>query len=276
MSSSIDDLLNAMLQETEAKVEYLPLALIRPNPYQPRIHFSDEALDELARSIQTYGVIQPIVVRRVDDMYELVAGERRLRAAQRANIERIPALIRTLSDAESMEIALLENLQREQLSSIEEAKAYDRLIHSLQLSQQQLSDRIGKSRSHIANHLRLLQLPEDLQRLIDQGRLTMGHGRMLLRLPHEFAQREFALRAVKEKWSVRLLDEAVTKYFHQEEKKQRPKKDIYLAEVERTLTSSYEVPVTVTAASGKGRIEFHYENLNELNELLKRLYPTSD
>lgn len=276
MSSSIDDLLNAMLQETEAKVEYLPLALIRPNPYQPRLYFSEEALDELARSIQTYGVIQPIVVRRVDEMYELVAGERRLRAAQRANIERIPALIRTLSDAESMEIALLENLQREQLSSIEEAKAYDRLIRSLDLSQQQLSDRIGKSRSHIANHLRLLQLPKEIQQFIDTGQLTMGHGRMLLRLPHELAQRQFALQAVKEKWSVRLLDEAVTKYFDQEENKKRPKKDIYLAEVERMLTASYEVPVTVTAANGKGRIEFHYDNLDELNELLERLNSIND
>ena len=274
MSASIDDLLNAMLQETEAKVEYLPLTLIRPNPYQPRVHFSEEALNELAQSIQTYGVIQPIVVRQVNEGYELVAGERRLRAAQRANLERIPALIRTLSDAESMEIALLENLQREQLSSIEEAKAYERLIRSLDLSQQQLSDRIGKSRSHIANHLRLLQLPTDIQQLIDRGQLTMGHGRMLLRLPHEFAQRELASKAIKEKWSVRLLDEAVTRYFEKEHLEQEPKKDRYLQEVERSLISTYEVPVKVTAAEGKGRIEFHYNNLEELNELLKRLRPS--
>lgn len=268
-NTSIDDLLNAMLQKEEAHIEYVEVTQIDTNPYQPRRRFDEEALSELSRSIETYGVIQPIVVRPKGNRYELVAGERRLRATKLLGHDQIPALIRTLSDRESMEIALLENLQREQLSSIEEAEAYAFLMNELQLSQQALSERVGKSRSHIANHLRLLQLPEEVKKRIDRHELTMGHGRMLLRIEDEARCIQLAKHAVQQRWSVRELERQID-VLQKDRVAKKEQRDIFIEAEQRELSRTYECPVTITSAV-KGKIELHYDSLQTLNDLLEKL-----
>ncbi|GAA3318188.1 stage 0 sporulation protein Spo0J [Ectobacillus funiculus] len=167
----------------EEAVKEIAINQLRPNPYQPRKHFQEEAIHELKESILEYGIIQPIIVRKSIKGYEIVAGERRFRAAKEANLETVPVVIRGLTDQQMMELALLENLQREDLTPMEEASAYQLLMDELKLTQDQLAKRLGKkSRPHISNHIRLLSLPEDIQQLISNGTLSMGHGRTLLGL----------------------------------------------------------------------------------------------
>lgn len=163
-------------------VEQINLKSITANPYQPRKHFDEAAIQELSASIKEHGVLQPIILRKVGSAHEIVVGERRFRAAKLAGLKEIPAVVRQLTDTESMELAILENLQREDLSPIEEAEAYQNLMDSLALTQEQLAFRLGKSRPHIANHIRLLALPEKVRKDITDGKLSMGHGRTLLGL----------------------------------------------------------------------------------------------
>lgn len=183
---------------------------IRPNPYQPREHFDEEALAELRESIRVHGVLQPILVRRTDDGLELIAGERRWRASKEAGLTRIPAIVRDeVSDAAMIEIALVENLQREDLDPIERALGYRRMIEQLGLSQSGVAKRVGLKRSTIANHLRLLELPSQIQRLVVDGSLSMGHARALLGMPDEAVQLQLADRIVQDGMSVRDAEEAV-------------------------------------------------------------------
>lgn len=168
--------------EQSEKVEELQLKLIVANPFQPRKIFDEETLQELADSIQEHGILQPIAVRKKGQKYEIVAGERRYRAAQLAGLELLPAIVKELTDSQMMELAILENLQREDLTVIEEAEAYQSLMENLHLTQEELSKRLGKSRPHIANHVRLLALPEEVRALMNEGILSMGQGRALLGL----------------------------------------------------------------------------------------------
>lgn len=187
----------------------LEIERIRPNSQQPRTRFAEDELDNLAASIRENGVVQPIIVRKALDGYELVAGERRWRASQRAGLEKIPAVVRSVDDGKLLEIALLENIQRQELNPVEEALAYRKLIDSIGLTQDELSNRIGKSRTHITTFLRFLKLPEDVQKLVEEGRLSAGHARALLMTEDIAIQRQVARRVIEEGLSVRATERLI-------------------------------------------------------------------
>lgn len=202
---------NIMESAKESDILELPVSEIRPNPYQPRKSFDQEALDELATSIKNYGVFQPIIVKKSIKGYDLIAGERRLRASKLAGLETIPAIIKDLSDDEMREIALLENLQRENLSSIELAWAYKGIIDSLHIRQEDLAAKIGKSRSHVTNTLGLLRLPDDVQDMVRDNKMTMGHARVLSKIEDENKVEELAKKVVTENITVRGLEDISNK-----------------------------------------------------------------
>jgi ParB family chromosome partitioning protein len=187
----------------------IPIGDITPNPNQPRVHFDEEALAELTSSIQQIGVLQPVLVRPVGSGYELIAGERRWRAAQRAGLATVPAVVRHADDEGSVEQALIENLHRQDLTALEEAAAYQQLIDDFELTHEQVADRVGKSRSAVTNTLRLLGLPPTIQRLLADGQLSAGHARALLATPDRSLQEQLARQAVEEGWNVRMVEEAV-------------------------------------------------------------------
>lgn len=202
--------LEKQIYETTPKEEIIEIDLdeLRPNPYQPRTIFNEEHLQELAASIKEHGVFQPIIVKKSIKGYDIIAGERRYRASKMAGLTKIPAIIRTFTDAQMMEIALLENLQRENLSPIEEAKAYQSMIEHLHLTQDELAKKVGKSRSHLTNILGLLRLPDEVQNLVSDEKLTMGHARALskledkeqiVKMAHEITQNKLPVRAVEDK-----------------------------------------------------------------------------
>jgi ParB family chromosome partitioning protein len=187
----------------------IPVADITPNPNQPRVHFDEEALGELAESIAQVGLLQPILVRRVDDGFQLIAGERRWRAARRAGLATVPAVVRLSDDTSAVEEALIENLHREDLTALEEAAAYLQLIEDFDLTHDDVAKRIGKSRSSVTNTLRLLGLPPEVQRLLADGKLSAGHAKALLGSPDRALQERLAHRAVEEGWSVRTMEDVV-------------------------------------------------------------------
>lgn len=187
----------------------IAVGAISPNPHQPRVHFDEESLAELAASIGQIGVLQPVLVRRVDDGYQLIAGERRWRAAKRAGLASVPAVVRTTDDISSVEQALVENLHRADLTALEEAAAYLQLIEDFELTHDDVAKRVGKSRSAVTNTLRLLGLPPEVQRLLADGKLSAGHARALLGTPDRARQEELARLAVDEGWSVRSTEDAV-------------------------------------------------------------------
>lgn len=246
---------------------------IRPNPHQPRKEFDAEGLEELAASIREHGVVQPIVVRPDGEGYELVAGERRWRAAKLAGLERIPALVREFSEAESMEIALVENLQREDLNPLEEAEAYKTLMEMCRLTQEQLASRVGKSRSQIANTLRLLQLGPVAAEELRAGRLSMGHAKVLLGVDDLELQGQLARRVVAEGLSVRELEEILKRRAAGAPRRQVRRSTLSpeLKEVEQRLREWFGTPVKLTVKGDRGRIEITYfgeEGLVRLLEIL--------
>ena len=192
-----------------ARLVELPIASIVPNPHQPRVYFDEASLAELASSIAEIGVLQPILVRPVGDTYELLAGERRWRAARRAGLSVVPAVVRTTDDLGSVEQALIENLHRQDLTALEEAAAYQQLIEDFSFTHEQVAKRVGKSRSAITNTLRLMSLPPSIQHLLADGRLSAGHAKALLGTPDRAFQEQLARRAATEGWSVRAVEEAV-------------------------------------------------------------------
>jgi len=241
---------------------------IEPNPKQPRREFSEESLHELAESIKRDGVQEPILVRKVDDKYELVCGERRVRASIIAGLENIPAVCRPVSDRDMLKLGLIENIQREDLNPIDLAIAYDGLIKEFGWTQEQLAEEVGKKRATITNALRLLNLPEDIQRYVIDGTLTMGHARALLALESQDAQRAAAHKIIDQGLSVR-----------QAEKLSSPRqlrisptpvrKDPNIAQLENDLRHSLGTKVTVKASKkNRGRIEIEYFSLDELERLL--------
>lgn len=202
---------NIMENAKESDIIQIPVEDIRPNPYQPRRSFDQQALDELATSIKNYGVFQPIIVKKSIKGYDLVAGERRLRACKLAGLDTIPAIVKDFSDEEMREIALLENLQRENLTSIELAWAYKGIIDSLHIRQEDLAAKIGKSRSHVTNTLGLLNLPNDVQDMVLDNKLSMGHARVLSKMKDEDKVEELANKVVKDNISVRDLEDISSK-----------------------------------------------------------------
>ena len=244
----------------------LPVDQIRPNPYQPRKVFDKEALQELSESIQQHGVFTPILVKKSISGYELVTGERRLRASKMAGLDTIPAILVDFDDQQMMEIALLENVQREDLNIIEEAKAYDQLIKRLNYTQEQLAHRIGKSREHITNTLRLLKLPEDVQNYVVAKQISMGHVRALLGLKDEDMMRKVARQAIAQGMSVRKVEQLLKSINGKKvEKSKEP--SLFVKEAKKQLEEYFQTSVSISQHS----VSIHYENEDDLNRLLDKL-----
>ncbi|MCI8271113.1 MAG: ParB/RepB/Spo0J family partition protein [Erysipelotrichaceae bacterium] len=241
---------------------------IKPNPYQPRRDFDDNRLQELADSIRLHGVFTPILVKKAVQGYELIAGERRLKASKLAGLSMIPAILMDFDDQQMMEIALLENIQREDLNAIEEAAAYEKLIHKLEYTQDELAKRIGKSREHVANMLRLLKLPKRVQKYVVEKQLSMGHVRALLALKDEEQMELAAVQAIRDHLSVRAV-EALVKKMNQPKEETSPKKekDPAFRPVEQRLQDKLQTKVTVD----EKRISISYTNIDDLNRILEIL-----
>ena len=256
--------------QTNDAPQTLPVDLIDPNPLQPRRLFQNERLAELAQSIRTNGIVQPLVVRRMGDRYQLVAGERRWRAAKLAEIRDLPVVIRDIPDDRLLEISLIENIQREDLNPIETAHAFARLGEELQLSPEQIGLRTGKDRSTIANFLRLLQLPEDLQQLVAERRLSAGHARCLLPLPTVALQREVAEKAVAQGWSVRQTERTTQKMMadrqpkHVDEVQVDPNVKAAIQEMQRILGTRVRI---LEKAKKGGKIEIEYYSQEDLDRI---------
>jgi ParB family transcriptional regulator, chromosome partitioning protein len=249
----------------------LTVTQISPNPNQPRKVFESGALDDLAASIRASGVIQPIVVRQVGDGYQLIAGERRWRAARQAGLERIPAIVREATDAESLELALVENLLREDLNPMEEAEAYRHLLTQFDWTQEQLAQRIGRDRTSIANVLRLLKLPEAIQADLRGGRLTMGHARALLSLDTTAEQLELRDQILAHDWSVRTTENSIRAAEIASPPKRTPRRrrghSVELAALEQSLQRALMTRVLISGNERRGKIEIVYANAEELERL---------
>lgn len=259
----LEDIENGKDQRSQLMI---PVSEIRPNPYQPRKIFNKEALEELSLSIQQHGVFTPILVKKSISGYELITGERRWRASKIANLEEIPAIVVDFDDQQMMEVALLENVQREDLNVIEEAKAYEQLIQRLNYTQEQLAHRIGKSREHITNTLRLLRLPEEVQEKVTSKQLSMGHARALLGLKDEELMKKIAKQTIQQGLSVRKVEQLVKA---QSQKKEEPKQEesVFVKDAKRKLEEYFQTSVHI----GTHNISIHYENEEDLNRILELL-----
>ena len=268
--ASTPDEISAVPGEHESLLE-IPIAEIHVNPNQPRKLFDSNALQELSASIKASGVIQPVVVRRLNGSYQLIAGERRWRAARQAGLERIPAVVRDATDAESLEMALVENLLREDLNPMEEAEAYQKLLAQFGWTQDELAQRIGRDRSSIANALRLLRLPELLQADLRGGRLTMGHALALLSLTSEADQLRLREEILAHSWSVRATEQSARAVEAASGTPRRPKavrrRSAELVAVEDALQRALMTRVRVTGTERAGIIQVAYANAEELERL---------
>jgi ParB family chromosome partitioning protein len=250
-------------------VRQLLIGDIAPNPFQPRTRFDPEALAELSASIKATGVLQPVLVRRTADSYQLVAGERRLRAAEACGLENIPAIIRDVGDLEMMELALIENIQREDLNPIDEAKAYKALVSNVGLTHDQLSERVGKQRSSISNALRLLGLPAEVQDLVSRGTLSAGHARALLSLESSGDQLATARYVQSKGFSVRRTEALVNRKLRRQHSRPRAAKLNGLAEWETKLQQRFATRVTISPGRKGGKVEFEYYGEPDLERLLE-------
>lgn len=265
-------------------VQDVKLSLIHPNPYQPRRTFDQNALAELASSIEKSGVFQPVILRQPDPIinrYELIAGERRFRASKIAKKKTIPAIVRNMSDNQMMEIAVLENLQREDLTPLEEAQAYQMLMDKLSLTQAQVAARLGKSRPYIANYLRLLGLPTVIKEFLNTGKLSMGQARTILGLKDKTKLVPLAQRAVAQNLTVRQLEEIVTQINGTAQKKEQrrtQRKPVYIRAAESQLQSKFGTKVSVAQSrkKGAGKIEIPYTSNDDFTRILELLNITLD
>ena len=268
--------LSALLQEVETKptgVEEIELDLIDPNPLQPRREFPKAALEELAASIRSSGVVQPVLLRRADARYQLVAGERRWRAARLAGLQSLPAVIRDLSDADALELALTENLMREDLNPLEVARAYEVLQQRFQLTHEQIAERLGATRSNVSNTLRLLKLPSSVQEMIVDGQLSMGHARALITLDSQAAQARFAGLIVNQGLSVRQVETMVAVHTSKkpparpkppaESQTVDPNTRAAVLELERVLGTR----VRIVGSERRGRLEISYFSSEDLDRI---------
>ena len=266
--------------DTGGGLEQLPTSAIQPNRFQPRDHFDEEALGALADSIREVGVLQPVLVRPVDGGYELIAGERRWRAARRVGLQIIPALVREADDATSLQHALVENLHRDGLNPLEEAAAYQQLIEDFGLTHEAVASQVGKSRTSVTNSLRLLQLPPSIQKLVHEGRLSMGQARALLATPDRAFQEELARRVVQDDLSVRAVEDAIREHDVQpssspaastpEPKGRRSElRPPGLLELEELLGDHLETRVTITMGSAGGKVVVEFSTLEDLERLYR-------
>lgn len=274
LGKGLNSLFNANKEMDDEIVQEVNIKDCRPNPYQPRKVFTEESLAELVESIKTHGILQPIIVRESIKGYEIVVGERRYRAAKAAGLKIIPVVVRKFTEQEMMELALIENLQREDLTPVEEAQAYQMLMKELELTQEQLAQRLGKSRPHIANHIRLLSLPEPVLQLISNGELSMGHGRTLLGLKNKKKLLPLVEKVLKEQLNVRQLEKLVAelnKNVPRETKKKEESKPVFIREKEEVLRERFGTQVSIKRTKHKGKIEIEFfsdEDLERIIELL--------
>jgi len=275
LGRGLDFLLSGTAEASGDEVRLLDLARIRPNPYQPRREFRPEELEELAASIREHGLLQPIVVRSADGDYEIVAGERRFRACQRLGLATIPALVRTADDTQMLELALIENIQRENLNAIEEARAYQAYVQRLDLTQEQVAQRLGKSRSTVANMLRLLDLPGDVQELVSRGTLSMGHARAILAVSDAEAQRTLARRIETEGLSVRDIERLAREWGAAPRASDTApvatERSAHVIDIERQLADRLGTKVSIRDRLGHGRISIDYYSAEDLERLLETL-----
>ncbi len=246
---------------------------IKPNPYQPRQNWSDEDLADLAASIKANGILQPILVRKKGAGYELIAGERRLRAAGLNGLEEVPAVVRQATDEEMLELALVENIHRTDLNPIERAMAYQNYIHTFSLSQTAAAERLGEDRSVVANYLRLLDLPQEVRTMLIEGRLAMGHARAILALPTDELRKKLAHRALAGRLSVREVERLV-KISLEGTRETKPKeKPANIVDLERRLKAALGTKVKIAARNrgNKGRIIIEYHSLDEFDRLTERM-----
>ena len=259
------------------KFEELPTSAIRPNTRQPRRSFPKAGIQELAASIRGVGILQPLVVRSTESGFELIAGERRLRAAKEAGLDRVPVLIRQAGENESMELALVENLQREDLNPLETAAAYQALMEGFGLSKEQLANRLGKSRAAVTNTLRLAQLPERIRALLEEGKLTEGHARALLGLETEEQMVGLAQRIQEERLSVRRTEELVREYLsgarETPQTRERSETPVEFDEASRLIREALELPVRVKSLRRGGKVEIRFREKEELDALMTLLVP---
>jgi ParB family chromosome partitioning protein len=263
----------------EAGLLEIPVGAIGRNPRQPRTVFDEESLEALARSIQEVGVLQPVVVRRLDTGYELVAGERRLRAARLAGLATIPAVIRDADDTDSLRDALIENIHRSNLGPLELAEAFADLLEDLGVTQENLAERLAVSRPHIANTIRLLQLPPDVQHLLSEGRLSAGHGRALLGLSDSDAQVSLGLRAAAEELSVREVEELVRTYSQVPERvtaapsatKAKPVEDGQFGEAVEILSEQLQTRVAIKMGKRRGKIIVEFSSADDLERIVEEI-----
>lgn len=265
-------------QDADSPASELPLDRLRPNPHQPRQTFDPDGLDELVQSIRAHGVLQPIAVREVPDGYEIIAGERRVRAAREVGLEAIPAVVREVGDPEMLELALVENVQRRDLDPIERAEGYRKLQETLGLTQEAVAARVGLKRATVTNHVRLLDLPEPVQDAVRKGLISMGHARALLGLPDEAQQLAMLERTVRQELSVRALEQLVRDHAEASktpaESKEKERPAPWIGDAERRMREHLGARVRLQNSAGyRGRILIEYANKETLERLLEQLGP---
>ena len=256
-------------QEDIKKIEDIDTNLICPNPNQPRKVFEKDKLNELTESIKKYGVIQPIIVKKEGNLYTIIAGERRWRACKNANLKSIPCIVRDIENKNASEIALIENLQREDLNPIDEANAYEFIMDRYDITQEDVSNIVGKSRVYVTNIIRLTNLDKYVQEKIISNEITAGHGRALISLSND-KQIEITNKIIRENLSVRDIEKLVRDSKKTKEKKQK-EKDKYLSYIEEILTDRFSARVNINSKKSKGKIEISYNNVDDLNRILELL-----
>lgn len=268
---SMKEEINEKLElQNDSKDGYLELSidLIHPNQNQPRKFFDEKILNELAESIKKNGIIQPIIVKRDGEKYQIIAGERRFKAAKIVGLEKIPSLIKDLSEKTSLEVAIIENIQREDLNAIEESLAYKKLAEEFSYTHEEIANIIGKSRSHITNHFRILALPEKVKRYLEDGIITMGHAKVLVNVEN---CEKFADEIVEKSLNVRQTENLIKAKEHSENKKKEKKSD-EIKRLEKKLSENLGMKVIITDDNDKyGTVKVMYTNLSELENILKRL-----
>ncbi len=275
LGRGLDALISSLDVNDEDQVQEVNIKEIRPNPYQPRKHFEESALEELKSSIQEFGILQPLVLRKSVKGYQLVAGERRLRAAQLAGLKRVPVVVKEFSDEQVMEIALIENLQRENLNAMEIAQAYQKLMNTFSLTQEELADRVGKSRPHVANFLRLLNLPEEIQEIVSRGTISMGHARALLAVESNELKIQLANEIISNDLSVRQVEELIKKIESRKNVSRETKKiekGKFLEDIEERLRGTFGTSVFIKPGKeNRGKIEITYFSQEDLERILEIL-----
>ena len=256
-------------ESSKESVVSLKIIDVEPNPDQPRKNFDKEALEALSESIKTHGVVSPILVRKAENgMYIIIAGERRWRASKLAGLKEIPCIIKDYSSEEVMEVALIENLQREDLNPIEEAEGYKKLMETFSLNQEQIAEKVGKSRSAVANALRLNNLSSEIKKMVQDKKLSQGHARTLLPVEDKNLQLEIAERIIKEDLSVRQTEALVSSLLNKKPKKAQPKNSSSYKNVEKQLGDIFKTKVKISSGKNKGKIEFEFYSSEDFERLL--------